>query len=167
MSGELASQTNPNTEPVQALGDPMVEEILNHKQKLEEIEKKLHVSKLRGVLGTTIDETFIPDIVSIITDLENVERKADLIPYIPDPDLLLGKLNEIIQVLYDALDAWEMSSRQVDNEEVELKTKSIYRRHLGTCYGLLEQALKFFNPIEPAQQGTGTEGNTESIRKLP
>lgn len=166
MSGESAFQTSSNTEPDQTMGDPMVKKILNHKQKLEEIRKNLHVSLLRSVLGTTIENTFIPDILSIITDLEQIEKTADLFTHIPNPDFLLSKLNEIILVLDDALDAWEKIS-QADNLDDELKAKSIYRKHLNTCYGLLEQALRFFNPIEPTQQGTGTGGNAESIRKIP
>lgn len=163
MSGDSTSQTNLN----KGMSPSLAKEIENHRQNLEEIRKKLHPSELIEVLATTVEKTFIPSIVSLFKFIEKVEKAptADLLTYITDPDLLKGKLNEIILVFYDALEAEKMSKRE-DDVEKKLKAGSFYRRYLSTCYGLLEQALGFFKPIEQTQQrGTNTVGNTKSIRK--
>lgn len=167
MTGDSASQTNSTTGPDQTLADDsMVQEIRNHKKKLEEISGKLRPSERSEVLGATV-ETFRRDILSILTFIDNIESTMDLFTYIPDPDKLYKKLDDIISAFDDALDAWKMSTKG-DIIEEELRARSLYRKHLKTCYELLKQALKEFNPIEqPQQGGTNSEGNTELMRKTP
>lgn len=168
MTGESASQANPPTGSDQPLtSNSMVQTIHDHKVKLEEIRNKLQPSKLGEVTDTTVKETFLPDIISVFTYIENVERSGDLFKYITDTNSLQNKLNEIILVLYDALDAWEMSLKKVDDTVEELKARSSYRKHLNMCYGLLKEALNFFTQDQQVQQGSNPRGNSKSSIKKP
>ncbi len=165
MVGNSDSRERQNTEPDQLLaGDPLFKDILLHKQKLEEIRKKLHPDTLEPVLIETVKNPFIPDIGAVFRYLESVEDKKNLLPYISDPDLLRDKLDEILLVLKKAIRAWNKSEAQEGVKE-QLDAEFIYDDLLNTCYGLLNEALTYFILVEQAQQGTSTKGNTQSMRK--
>ena len=166
MLGDPDPQTSQDTGPDQPLaGNAMASQIGNHKTKLEEIRKKLHPELVRGVVKKTVEKSFIPDIVSIFNYIEEVERTRALFTYIRDPDVLYEKLNEIILVMNNALDAWDASHDPDNSMRDKLDAKAYYEEKLSACYGLLGKALEEFKPVKQAQEDTTTRGNNEPMRK--
>jgi hypothetical protein len=134
----------------------MSQKMLVHQQKLEEIRKKLIPRTLGKVLNTDV-ETYNNDISSIFEDIENIKKsedKDDLLNYITSAVNFNLKLKEIMAKLQAALYAWDLSNDVDKSPNQSIDAMERYINLLGSCYDLLEDALKYFKPGKEAQQGT-------------
>jgi hypothetical protein len=135
---------------------PMSQRMLVHQQKLEEIRKKLIPRTVGGVLNTDV-KTYNNDISLIFEDIENIKKpedKDDLLNYISSADNFNLKLQEIMFQLQTALYAWDLSNDVDRSPTQRIEARGEYIRLVGSCYKLLEDALKYFESSKEAQQGT-------------
>jgi hypothetical protein len=150
----LPQQENVPEDPLTPI--TMSQKMLVHQQKLEEIRKKLIPGTLYKVLNTDV-KTYNNDISSIFEDIELIKKPEDvddLLNYITSAVNFNLKLKEIMAKLQAALYAWDLSNDVDKSPNQSIDAMERYINLLGSCYDLLEDALKYFEPGKEAQHGT-------------
>lgn len=132
---------------------PMKQQMSVHRQKLEEIRKKLYPGTLDGVLDADVN-TYKNDISSIFKYMEEIEGTGDVFNYITSTNTLNDILADIMIEFQTALRSWNMSNEVDSIPSQRSEAFQDYMQHLKKCYGLLRDALKNFKPVKEAQQGT-------------